>query len=152
MGRGGEGHSHVAWLLLPLLPRSDRVVAAPASFRYFGRSPALSAVSAGCLSRRSGYASPLLGRIREGWGERGGVDMVEMGDPRWGLWPTRCVPLPPRPVWLPPDDRFGVSSRHAPPAAVRSRLRGALVGRGGGRDTLVWRCYRRCCCCDLTAL
>jgi hypothetical protein len=137
VGRGGEGHSHVAWLLLPLLPRSDRVVAAPASFRYFGRSPALSAVSAGCLSRRSGYASPLLGRIREGWGERGGVDMVEMGDPRWGLWPTRCVPLPPRPVWLPPDDRFGVSSRHAPPAAVRSRLRGALVGRGGEKHSRV---------------
>eukprot|EP01047_Picozoa_sp_COSAG01_P063935 COSAG01_NODE_8371_length_2810_cov_11.968277_2_plen_150_part_00 len=133
MGRGGEGHSHVAWLLLPLLPRSDRVVAAPASFRYFGRSPALSAVSAGCLSRRSGYASPLLGRIREGWGERGGVDMVEMGDPRWGLWPTRCVPLPPtsclvascRPIRR--QQQACAASRCAEPSA-----RGASGERGGG--------------------
>jgi hypothetical protein len=103
VGRGGEGHSHVAWLLLLLRRRSDRVVAAPVSFRYSGRYPALSAVCAGYLLRRGGYASPLLGRIREGWGERGGVDMGEIGDPRWGLRPTRCVPLPPRPVWLPPD-------------------------------------------------
>ena len=37
MGRGGEGHSRVAVLPLPLLLRSDRVVIALVSCRYLGR-------------------------------------------------------------------------------------------------------------------
>jgi hypothetical protein len=101
VGRGGEGHSHVAWLLLPLLQRSDRVVAAPASFRYFGRSPALSAVSAGCLSRRSGYASPLLGRIREGW--------MSVAGWTWSRWAT-------------PDGVFGPLGASLSPHVLSSYL------------------------------
>jgi hypothetical protein len=37
VGRGGEGHSRVAVLPLPLLLRSDRVVIALVSCRYLGR-------------------------------------------------------------------------------------------------------------------